>query len=767
MSEPVLETSGTIVVCRPQQVKEAAIVLSCCAPGKFTPLIVLEPPPISEDQYRNLYTSYVDARDRRDQISGAAMARTEAIDPAQLVALSIEVDAKAERLTPFRSWAKHNRFLSTWLQKIASTSAIFLFEAAPEDLRIIEPTPRSRIGEERFAIIPEDIEWLYFVAATTNTAGDPKRNYYDGLAGLADLAYNKISGKKLGDEGVDVAGDDLILWFAALSIALQTGWPLKPLNAGNASLPAGVPANFGTDEAVVIEVANDATRLLGVLYAQAHGAKPVFYAEPDLAKIESARGAVQSLQEQSAKDLRYISAHSSLGMKLPQLSETEQTALKGVGSASAAGVGPFEPKLFLEKLRRLLRGADPSSSLQTLEQAVTASVPDFVIAEVGDREVTAFTAGVPYNFVHKNGADWSQKAIGHISGDTSLLIYENLIPTEDDEGVGFNLLFDPGYFTTSETHDVLAELEQRVSQSVVLSGAAGTSLSLIHISQTLPLELVFFNTHGSDNAILLRDMVLPAYKLVQRVTLRSRPIVFNSSCLSWVGVGREFIRAGARGYIGTLWSVDAAEAANFARIAMQRMIQQKMPVARAMRGTGVDAQTERAYLFVGPVRSGLGADSSIGDERSRLIRSAGFLFQCATSWLELSGGNLQAPFVGPVIQVLLSEADWTCNELDRRHPEAGLDRVILLIQELRLLVALPIDEAMGKRISELIRRSQTMIESIKDDAKSIDEQRTFLDQLIARWYLEQEGQILLSLFSTRALKLPTEFNNPRDHSFSN
>ena len=90
-------------------------------------------------------------------------------------------------------------------------------------------------------------------------------------------------------------------------------------------------------------------------------------------------------------------------MNLPQLSETEQTALKSVGSASPAGVGAFEPKLFLEKLRRLLRGADPSSSLQTLEQAVTASVPDFVIAEVGDRDTTAFTAGIPYNFVHKNG----------------------------------------------------------------------------------------------------------------------------------------------------------------------------------------------------------------------------------------------------------------------------------------------------------------------------------------------------------------------------
>lgn len=731
----MIETSGTIVVCRPQQVREAATVLSCCEPGEFTPLIVLEPPPIPEGQYRDLFAAYVEARDRRDEITGTAMARMESIDPIQLMKLSIEVDAKAESLTPFRSWAKHNRFLSTWLQRIAPARAIFLFEAAPEELRIIEPMPRSRIGEERFAVIPEGIQWLYFVAATSTAASNPKCNYYEGLSGLADLAYNLVRGKRVGDEGIGVGGDDLLPWFAALSCALKTGQALRPVDAGNSSHPLGNPANYETNEAAVIEVTNDATRLLGVLYAHAHGAKPVFYGEPDIGKIEDARSAIERQQEESTKDLRYISAHSATGIKLPQLNLAEQTALKSIAVVSSAGVEPFEPKRFLDKLRRLLHGSYLSSPLQNLEQAVSASVPDSVISEVGDREVTAFTAGVPYNFVNKNGADWSKRAIGHISGDTSLLVYENLIPTEDDQGVGFNLLFDPGYITTSETHDVLDELQHRVSHSVLLSGEGGTSLSLIHMSQTLPLEIVFFNTHGSDNAILLRDMVLPAFKLVQRVTLRSRPIVFNNSCLSWVGVGREFIRTGARGYIGTLWSVDQVQAANLARIAMQRMIQQKMPASRAMRETGVDAQTERAYIFVGPAHAALNADSTVGDERSRLIRSAGMLFECSTTWLELAGGNLQAPFISPVIKILLSEAEWLCNELDRRHPEAGLDRLVLLIEELRLRVDLPIDEAMGNKIAEIVRRSQTMIDSIKADAKSIDEQRVDLSQLTARWYL--------------------------------
>src|SRR5207302_5367167 len=157
----------------------------------------------------------------------------------------------------------------------------------------------------------------------------------------------------------------------------------------------------------------------------------------------------------------------------------------------------------------------------------------------------------------KAGADWPQKAIGHVAGDASLLVLTELCRASADAAVGFSVIFDPGFFQTSETKDVLAVLGKRSSYPLVLQDAAGSSLALQLLGPSLPLDVVFFNTHGSDKGIILRDGELPAFKLQHRVALASRPFVFNNSCLSWIGVGREFVRVGARGYVGTPWAVEA------------------------------------------------------------------------------------------------------------------------------------------------------------------------------------------------------------------
>ena len=44
-----------------------------------------------------------------------------------------------------------------------------------------------------------------------------------------------------------------------------------------------------------------------------------------------------------------------------------------------------------------------------------------VIARFSGHAVT-FTAGIPYNFLKKDSADWSSKTIGHLTGDAALLV---------------------------------------------------------------------------------------------------------------------------------------------------------------------------------------------------------------------------------------------------------------------------------------------------------------------------------------------------------
>jgi hypothetical protein len=120
----------------------------------------------------------------------------------------------------------------------------------------------------------------------------------------------------------------------------------------------------------------------------------------------------------------------------------------------------------------------------------------------------------------------------------------------------------------------------------------------MYFAQVLPIELIFFNTHGAGDAIILDGLPLYNHLLVQWIDVHSYPLVINNSCLSWIGVGREFLRVGARGYIGTLWSVDAVSAADFARRALQSMVLEGQLAATAIASfVGSEPDSRALYIF--------------------------------------------------------------------------------------------------------------------------------------------------------------------------
>lgn len=557
----------TIVVCRPEQVREAAVVLSCCPGNCLTPLIVAERSPVSETEYRQRYAAYVEVRNQRDALTGPPVNRAQA-DPQTrdaLQAANRKVDDASMTLTSYRSWWRHQRQVADLLKRQALRRAVILFEPDPDEFGLIQAVPLSQIPDERSPFIPKEIEQVFLLPESP-----PSRDQlagacmtYQSLSDLPELAWSVCG--RTGDfpaTGIDVSETDTPAYFAGLWKALRTGIPLRP----NGSSPplSGVPpqTHHGVAtpaEAVLIEVSQDASKLLGVQYAHKQNARLILYPEPDARAVEAARARVEG------------------------------------GSDAVLKSMPQDAKLF-GALKEYLFG-DPAiaDGIRRLEQEVSALVPDEVVASVGDLDLTVFTAGVPYHFLKKGKADWSSKAIGHVAGDASLLMLNEFCGSAPGaKGSGFSLIFDPGFFPTTETSDVLAVLQKRFSYPLVLNGFAASGLALLNASASMPIDFLFFNTHGSDKAILLSDGPLPAYKLLQRQSLESRPFVFNSSCLSWVGVGREFMRIGARGYIGTLWSVNASSAANYARIVLQRVTQEGWPVSRAMRNTSIDRSTERA-----------------------------------------------------------------------------------------------------------------------------------------------------------------------------
>ena len=234
-------------------------------------------------------------------------------------------------------------------------------------------------------------------------------------------------------------------------------------------------------------------------------------------------------------------------------------------------------------------------------------------------------------------------------------------------------------------------MKREVSYSLLLAGLAGATLALTYLAPTLPIELLFFNTHGSDNGIKLADMPipLPAYKLVQRTTIAGRPIVFNNSCLSWVGVGREFVRAGARGYIGTLWSVHDAQAADYAKKVIARMVHSHERVSVAMRETGVSAVDARAYIFIGTATARLRqrAPDTNGNSGARLLRAASFMLNAIAGLLDEAAGYRTNPYIAAIADNILAAAEAVLRSVDETIPPLAHERVDAALMQMRIYAA--------------------------------------------------------------------------------
>jgi tetratricopeptide (TPR) repeat protein len=702
--------NDTIIVCRPEQMREAAMVLSCCTADCFTPLIVFERPPHSEEEYRRRYEWYVEARDRRDALAGAPVARAAAAGKQEEVdALNKEVDRRAETLTTYRSWWRHQRQIGELLRALPLRRAVFLFAPEETENGLINALPKRQLREDREPVIPETIDWAFVLpngAPARDRHGEATYRYRS-LAELTDIAWRACG--RSGDppaESVEVPEAERIAYVDGLWRALGRGVPLRTGGTGARAPARAVPPK--ASEAVLVEFSDHAEQLMGAQYAHHRKAKLVVYAEPTDGGQESLR-MLFGVPGGSAK----------------------------AGASRDSHDTPNEDK-FLAGLREFFFGdADTANRIRQIERAVSVMVPDHVVEAVGDLDLTVFTSGLPYNFVRKGKVDWSSKAIGHVAGDTSLLILTEMCWMSRSANVGFTLLFDPVEFG-AETRDVLEILKARRSYPLVLSKEAGSSLALLLLGPSMPIDMLFFNTHGDNQTIKLSDGHLPAFKIVQRQTLASRPFIFNSSCLSWVGVGREFVRTGARGYVGTLWPVNVGYARSYARTVLERVTSGGQPISAALRNTGVPASTERAYIYVGTCSSRLAEPARGGaqDERRRAAEAAKILLDSRIALLAQFGASYGNPIHAALETLLRTEGTRFIEDFGRHWPAQDTDRLELDILELEALSR----EARWQRglVEQPLRRIEDMkqvLASLQLDSKK----RIALEARIKRL----EAEILL------------------------
>lgn len=633
---------GFIVVCRRRQLVEAAIALSCAPPGTEALLVVLDPPSATQGDYRSLFAAYRSAADDRDLTPSMAAIRS--------------ADSAGDALTPYRQWAKHARFVAELLASHEPSRALFLFEASVEDMTYLDPLARRRLSDEAQAIFPEDCERVTLVRASGFAAADVCE--YTTLAGLSDAAWRVMRGGEPDlANAIALTDEPGAGIYAALYDALERGLALRPV-CGGPALAAPVrrdPPGAAAQEAVMIEDAGDAERLLGVVYARRRQARLLVIPEPDGVPIEAARAAVERR------------------------------------NAPVPLVPGLTKKAIVAAVRASLLDDGGAAEMAALEQAVTAALPRAIFDEVGDLPLTALTTATPYHFAAHDGRSWAEKPIGHVAGDMSLLLLDELYGEAPHVQAGFDVLFDPGYIATVETSGVLSKLDGAASYPLLLAGPAGSSLALTWLAPTLPIELLFFNSHGSENGLMLADMPmpLPASKIVQRTTLRARPIVFNNSCLSWVGVGREFVRAGARGYIGTLWSVHEAQAAEFAKAAVGAMTSVDAPVASALRCAGAAGVDARAYIFIGTTATRLRRvkAASRNDAGDSTLPAALLILHSLDALVAENTGGSVATFSDALVDVLLRAAEALLVSVDTAG-DVSADRVTGAVLQMRVYAAL-------------------------------------------------------------------------------
>ncbi|MFI2765243.1 tetratricopeptide repeat protein [Streptomyces echinatus] len=574
VSSPDIKVTDTVIVCRPEQVREAAIVVSCLPSSRFTPIVSMTPPPMSAAEYADLWQQHEDAQEASLSLIGGALGRADLAAGSEVEWQQVEavVDrpiALRAAAAPYASWLKQHALTAQLLDTAGVDRVVYLFEPAPDELEPINDEPLFASIADHLYLLPE------------RSGGDRAaegRQYYRDLDDLALKAWHEVGGHSDGPSAwVHVPADDSGAYAAALFVALSAGLPLKPatdmppgaidghLDAANSALD--------TDEAVIVEGNGVADDLLAALYAWHRAALLVPTPPPRLDAVNEAVAAYQQ-QVLASADLQR-------------------------GARDAPVAEDTKARDSLTAVRRLLPRSG-RNKFTSIEQAVTAQVPASVVEAVGCRRLTAFTAGLPYSFVHTDTANWSDKPIGHVATDPLLIILAELCAAGAQRPPAtFSLLFDPGFFDTSETDSVLHSLDRHYTHPIVVADEGAGLLALGFLPRALPTELVFFNTHGSDNSIILSDLPLRREYIPQLLSLDSLPIVFNNSCESWTGVGKEFIRVGARGYIGSLWSIPSGLAAEFAGVTSQRILTGDVPVASALVGTGLPDIITRSYIYVG------------------------------------------------------------------------------------------------------------------------------------------------------------------------
>ncbi|MDB5960500.1 MAG: hypothetical protein JWP59_1794 [Massilia sp.] len=570
--------------------REAAVALSCCRATDPPVLLVLPEPPEPEEEYGKTYERFIACSQMRRELLGRLVLEvfdsdTERMQLEQAIRDSLpEEKALQQRLDPYRAWFRRYRRLFDVISANKLERVLCLAELPWAELQPMATGGAMRARGERTRLLPDACLSAWRkppgCAQPCCLENQPCAACCDHLADTAWRFFH-------GDTAIPAhrqpwIDNDVVALLPELLRALRLGVPLQIVRApsndyrqvGFEPEPSGSGPDHLPPEAVLVEVENDASLLLAVLYAHKHHARLVCFAAPDPTAMQDALRRAEQFQQDRATARSKGNFGPPIGVHL---------LAKG--------------RAWLDKIRY--------PPLADLEQCVARAVPAAAVEHVGAAPLTAITRGTPYHFVRHGAIDWRRKPIGHVMGEPYLILQRELHRQPQPDVAALDVLFDPGAFP-DETLGIAKALAGRPAPPIFLTGDASNADALRDLCRLLPVELIYLNSHGTHEGVELAHGLVPRVKIGQSLFVNDfmNTVVINNSCLSWQGMGQEFVRCGAGAYVGTLWSVDAHEAATYAARVVARLTG-NTPVASAVASERDAGMTAAAYIMVGTLRAHL------------------------------------------------------------------------------------------------------------------------------------------------------------------
>lgn len=259
---------------------------------------------------------------------------------------------------------------------------------------------------------------------------------------------------------------------------------------------------------------------------------------------------------------------------------------------------------------------DGVTGLQILEAEAARAVPFGLLTPDADT-LTIFTCHLPLHLTPLPGTGdtpaicWRDRyTLAHLPGQVA----SRLVPVffqaqmQETPPAPFAVIFDAlGQVTGTEGDIYAEELKRGLSHPIMLSARQARHEMLREILQRLDTDFVLLITHGGGDSIEdgARDTITSAE--IATWDLRGSPVVFNNSCTSWATTGTAFLKAGARGIIGSLWPISNDIAARIAARVGARLHTEESDVPTLLKDALLEVataqpdarETAAAYLYVG------------------------------------------------------------------------------------------------------------------------------------------------------------------------